>query len=119
MKTANRVFSAGGCDVFVLKVYSEFSCSAKKVELLKDFCEFTNTKYKDTLGHVPTWWLSLLPAIQRILESWPALKSYLETHLGIWIILAFVCGATDAENVDATVAECVLSFMHNVMQEFD
>lgn len=36
VKAANRVFSAGGCDVeaFVLKVYSEISCSVKKVELL-------------------------------------------------------------------------------------
>lgn len=32
VKTASRVFSAAECDVeaFVLKVYSEFSCSAKK-----------------------------------------------------------------------------------------
>lgn len=56
MKTANRVFSAAGCGVeaFVLKVYSEFSCSAKKVEMLKEFCEFTNTAYKEILRHVPT-----------------------------------------------------------------
>lgn len=32
VKTANHIFSAGGCDVesFGLKVYCEFSCSAKK-----------------------------------------------------------------------------------------
>jgi len=35
------------------------------------------------------------------------------------IIWTFVCGASDAENVDCTVAECILAFMHNVMQEFD
>lgn len=50
VKAANRVFSAGGCDVEAFVpggcLYSEFSCSTKKVELLKDFCEFTNTKYK-------------------------------------------------------------------------
>lgn len=94
----------------------------KKVDLLKDFCEFTNTNYKDILTPVPTRWLSLLPAIQRILESWPALKSYLvsvENEDCPSIIWAFVCGATDAENVHGTVAECVLAFMHNLMQEFD
>uniref|UniRef100_A0A8C1LCU6 Uncharacterized protein n=1 Tax=Cyprinus carpio TaxID=7962 RepID=A0A8C1LCU6_CYPCA len=123
IKAANCVFSAGGCDVeaFVLKVYSEFRCSAKKVELLKDFCEFTNTKYREILRHVPTCWLSLLPAIQRILECWPALKSYF-VSLGKEdcpsIIWTFVCGASDAENVDCTVAECILAFMHNVIQEF-
>lgn len=59
VKTANRILSAGGRDVeaFVLKMYREFSCSPKKVELLKDFCEFTNTKYKAILRHVPTRWL--------------------------------------------------------------
>lgn len=65
---------------------------------------------------------SLLPAIQRILESWPTLKSYLvsvENEDCPSIIRAFVCGATDAENVHGTVAECVLAFMHNLMQEFD
>ena len=124
VKTANRVFSAAGCDVeaFVLKVYSEFSCSAKKVEMLKEFCEFTNTAYKEILRHVPTRWLSLLPAIQRILECWPALKSYFVSQGKEDcpnIIWAFVCGAADPEDVDSTLGECVLVFMHNVMQEFD
>lgn len=66
--------------------------------------------------------MAWLPEIQRILESWPALKSYF-VSVGQEdcpsIIWAFVCGATDAENVDGTFAECVLAFMHNVMQEFD
>ncbi|KAG9278210.1 hypothetical protein AMEX_G6034 [Astyanax mexicanus] len=124
VKTANRVFSSSGCDVeaFVLKVYSEFSCSAKKVEVLKEFCEFTSTKYREILRHVPTRWLSLLPAIQRILECWPALKSYF-LSLGKddcpSIVWTFVGGASDTEHVDHTMAECILAFMHNVMQEFD
>lgn len=61
----------------MLIVYSKFSCSAEKVEMLKvkEFCEFTNTAYK-ILRHVPKRWLSLLPAIQRIQEYWPAFKSY-------------------------------------------
>ncbi|KAI4898772.1 hypothetical protein NFI96_026849, partial [Prochilodus magdalenae] len=128
VKTANRVFSSSGCDVeaFVLKVKvnlgeSEFSCSAKKVETLKEFCEFTSTKYREILRHVPTRWLSLLPAIQRILECWPALKSYF-VSLGKddcpSIVWTFVGGAADTD-VDHTVAECILAFMHNVMQEFD
>lgn len=91
----------------------------KKVETLKEFCEFTSTQYKEILRHVPTRWLSLLPAIQRILECWPPLKSYFvsqgkeDCSSVIW---AFVC---DAEDVDCTLAVCVLAFMHNVMQEFD
>lgn len=78
LKHANRVLSAAGYDVknCVLKIYSEFSCSAKRVDSLKKFCEFTGVQYKHILRHVPTRWLSLLPAIERIPECWPALKSY-------------------------------------------
>ena len=78
LKNANRIFSATGYDAeaIVLKIHSEFSCSAKRADSLKEFCEFTSVQYKEILRHVPTRWLSLLPAIQWILECWPALKCY-------------------------------------------
>jgi len=71
LKNANRILSAAGYDVesIVLKIYSEFSCSAKKVESLKEFCMFTSVQYKEILRHVPTRWLSLLPAIRVGLPS--------------------------------------------------
>uniref|UniRef100_A0A8C1TIM3 Uncharacterized protein n=1 Tax=Cyprinus carpio TaxID=7962 RepID=A0A8C1TIM3_CYPCA len=129
LKNANRILSAAGYDVesIVLKIYSEFSCSAKKVESLKEFCEFTSVQYKEILRHVPTRWLSLLPAIQRILECWPALKSYF-LSLGkkdcpdiIWKV---VCrsgadAAKSNDEDDVTVSGSFLLLMHNVMQEFD
>lgn len=34
-------------------------------------------------------------------------------------IWTFVWGATDAEAVHCTVAECILAFIRNVMQDFD
>ena len=60
----------------VLKVYGHFSISAKRRENLKDFCEFCDIEFHDILRHVVTRWLSLNPAISRLLENWPALKSY-------------------------------------------
>lgn len=121
LKNANRILSAAGHDVecIVLKIYSEFSCSAKKVETLKEFCQFTAVQYKQILRHVPTRWLSLLPAIQRILECWPALKSYfmsLEKSDCPGVIWDAMCSGDED---DVTVSECVFLLMHNVMQEFD
>lgn len=129
LKNANRIFSAAGYDAeaIVLKIYSEFSCSAKRADSLKDFCEFTSVQYKKILRHVPTRWLSLLPAIQRILECWPALKCYF-LSLGkedcpdiIWRVMCKRSADAAAESSDedeVTVSECVLLFLHNVMQEF-
>lgn len=106
----------------MLKVYSEFSISSKRVEKLKDFCEFTNTTYRDILRHVTTRWLSLLPAIQRILECWPALKSYF-VSLGKEdcsnVIWKFFMDCQEGENIEHTVGECIVVFMHNIMQEFN
>lgn len=68
------------------------------------------------------WHIVFAASNSEDLESWPALKSYLvsgENEDCPSIIWAFVCGATDAENVHGTVAECALAFMHNPMQEFD
>lgn len=55
MKNANRILSAAGYHVesIVLKIYSEFSCSAKiseRIESLKEFCEFTSVQYKRDTG---------------------------------------------------------------------
>ena len=61
---------------FVIKTYNWFASSAKKSEVLRDFCNFLDMEYKELLRHVPTKWLSLLPAFDRLLLCWPALKSY-------------------------------------------
>jgi hypothetical protein len=46
------------------------------VTALKEFCEFANIEYKRVLSHGNTRFLSLLPAIERILLLFDALKSY-------------------------------------------
>lgn len=127
LKNANRILSATGynAEAIVFKIYSEFSCSAKRADSLKDFCEFTSIQYKEILRHVPTRWLSLLPAIQRILECWPALKCYF-LSLGkedcpdiIWRVVCNSAADAAADSSDeVTLSECVLLFLHNVMQEF-
>lgn len=63
-------------EVVVLKIYSHFSSSSLRRENLKEFVEFVNLEYQEILKHVPTRWLSLGPAIERILKFYPALISY-------------------------------------------
>lgn len=60
----------------ILKIYNYFSIYTVRTESLKDFCEFTDITYRELLYHSKTRWLSLFPAINRILQMFPALKSY-------------------------------------------
>lgn len=60
----------------LLKTYSHFSCSAKRVDELKNFFKFVDLEYKHMLRHVTTRWLSLYPAIERFVKNMPALRSY-------------------------------------------
>ena len=43
---------------------------------MKFFCEFVEIQYKALLKHSKTRWLSLYPAVKRVLEVYPALKAY-------------------------------------------
>ncbi|GFV42261.1 dimer_Tnp_hAT domain-containing protein [Trichonephila clavipes] len=60
----------------VMKVFAEFSCSAKKREDLKECFDFFESEYIEVIRHVPTRWLSLFKALDRMLSSWGPLKRY-------------------------------------------
>uniref|UniRef100_H3AKE4 DUF659 domain-containing protein n=1 Tax=Latimeria chalumnae TaxID=7897 RepID=H3AKE4_LATCH len=60
----------------ILKAYSHFSVSAMRTEQLKEFCDFVEVEECNLLSHVVTRWLSLLPAIDRLLKCWKPLTSY-------------------------------------------
>lgn len=60
----------------VLKVYNYFSYHAKRVQALKDFFEFYDSEFAPVLRHVTTRWLSLLPAIERLVKSYEILKIF-------------------------------------------
>ena len=49
-------------------------------EEFKEFCDFVNITYKKILVHVETRWLSLLRVVERVLQLWPALVSYFNSH---------------------------------------
>ena len=63
-------------ETIVLKIYSHFSVSASRREELRSFFAFVVIEWREILRHVCTRWLSLHPAVTRLLETWPALTSY-------------------------------------------
>lgn len=63
-------------ETVVIKIYNEFSSSTKKTAQLKEFFEWTETEWCELLRHVPTRWLTLIPAIERLLGSFEAIKAY-------------------------------------------
>lgn len=47
-----------------------------RTEALKEFCDYVEINYQPLLNHSKTRWLSLFPAVERILKLFPALKDY-------------------------------------------
>ena len=66
-------------DLFV-DVYFHFEKSCKRIEIFREFQDFTGVDFQKILKHCSTRWLSLLKCIQRILGQWPALQSYFSSH---------------------------------------
>lgn len=63
-------------EVLVTKIFGYFHIYTVRVERLKDFCDFVGQEYKQILGYANVRWLSLLPALERILKLYPVLKSF-------------------------------------------
>ncbi|XP_043381024.1 uncharacterized protein LOC114021903 isoform X1 [Chelonia mydas] len=108
----------------VIKVFSEFSSSAKNVSELKEFFDFLETDYSEILRHVPTHFLTLFTAVDRLLKHWPALKSYFvkkgeeKVSCAIW---AFLSEQEDAVSDDdiITLPELYVYFVHNILSQFN
>lgn len=59
-----------------LKIYKYFSIYTVRNERLKFFCDDAVVVYANLQWHSRTRWLSLLPAIERILKLWEPLKDF-------------------------------------------
>jgi len=60
----------------VSKIFQHFYIYSVRVNTLKEFCDFVNSDYKTILGYSKTRWLSLHPALTRLIEMFGPLKSY-------------------------------------------
>lgn len=121
-KNALKVLSVD-VENLVLKVFAEFSNSAKKREELKECFEFCGAEFHEVVRHVPTRWLSLFKAVERMLKSWRPLKAYFlalgteDCPAAIWKFLS------DQEHEMAsdeqpTIHELYLYFIHFFMSSF-
>ncbi|KAL4100734.1 hypothetical protein QTP88_020768 [Uroleucon formosanum] len=77
----NSIQCASDClsidiESIVCKIFGFFHIYTVRVENLKEFCDFADVQYKDLLSHSKTRWLSLFPAIERIISIYNGLKSY-------------------------------------------
>jgi hypothetical protein len=77
----NTVQTAADClpvdaQQIVCKIYNYFSVHTVRVTQLEQFCADVEVEYRKLLGYSKTRWLALLPAVERILQTFEGLKSY-------------------------------------------
>jgi hypothetical protein len=65
-----------GTESIVSIIYRHFHIYTVHVRTLEDLRDFVNMEYKNILGHSKTQWLSLMPAVKRIVVVYPALASH-------------------------------------------
>ncbi|XP_026821678.1 uncharacterized protein LOC113560102 [Rhopalosiphum maidis] len=94
----------------ILKIYNYFSIYTVRTEALKEFCIFVDVEYKKLLFHSKTRWLSLFPAINRLLQIYPTLQSYFLSQNQIPIAIK-----SFFEN---PLNESYLWFIHSLMYVF-
>jgi hypothetical protein len=104
----------------VTKIFSHFSHSAKRINALKSCYEFVKYEYSEIVKYIPTRWLSLYPALERIINNMEAIKSY---FIGIGpkecdnIITEFIWDQNDSDR-EFTFYELFIHFAHQFMQVF-
>jgi len=112
-------------ETIVTSIYGHFSISANRCTQLQEFFEFVDTEYHDILRHVATRWLSLSPAISRLLESWAAIVSYFQLLHGecpkrIAKALGLPVGNEEEDGgIKLNVAKAYLYFVVNLCKVFE
>ncbi|XP_078495454.1 uncharacterized protein LOC144750537 [Ciona intestinalis] len=102
----------------VVKIYKFFYIYTVRVSELKEFCEFVDVEYKRVLQHGNTRFLSLLPALQRILEMFEALKSYFKSQERCPTIIS-KCFTEPAQELYLTFVHGELEYFNKIMLKME
>jgi hypothetical protein len=63
-------------ETLAIKVFNEFSCSAKNVQSLKECFDFVQLEFNNVLKHISIRRGSLYYAVDRLILNWVAIKVY-------------------------------------------
>lgn len=99
-------------EMIILKIYGHFSVSAKRREELKSFFDFVDAEWLEIVRHVPTRWLSLTSAVDRLIQNWLPIKSYFKSVNDCPKILKKHFSDKDPEK--ECVIEAYLNFFSNI-----
>lgn len=97
-------------ETIVVKIFNYFSIYTIRTEQLKQFCDYVDVNYRALLSHSRTRWLSLMPAVERILQLWEPLKSFFHDQEKAPKILV--------EFFKKPVSEAYLWFLHSQLSLF-
>lgn len=61
-------------------VFYWFDKSTKRKGILKEFCDFCDSDYREVVRYISVRWLSLESAVTRILQMYESLKSYFRSE---------------------------------------
>ena len=99
------------CVESLVKIYKYFHIYTVRVTELKNFCNFVEIEYQRILQHGNIRFLSLLPALQRILEMFEGLKSYFNSQEG--------CPTLIKKCFEEPTQELYLIFVHGQLKYFN
>lgn len=93
------------------KIFGYFHIITVRVERLKSFCEYVGQEYQNILGYSNVRWLSMLPALERILQLYESLKSFSLSEEKCLVLLHKI--------FENPCTELWLAFIHASMTLFD
>lgn len=108
-------------ETLVIKVFNEFSISAKRITELKDCFEFVQQDFHNVLRHISVRWLSLYTAVDRLILNWSAIKIYFlkkGKNNCDRIIWKFIKDQVDGLSKQLTLSECYIWFVHHILSVF-
>lgn len=77
----NTIQTAADCrpldiEAMTVKIYFCFYISTVRVGSFKKFCDFASVEYQRLWGYSKPTWLASMPAVERVVKLFPALKAY-------------------------------------------